>query len=303
MADPPNRLSQATPSPSNASSNRRARWVTFARRAGILALFYLLGPMIFLGRDTQREAGGRVWQAEERWAHVSGSAILSLFWYVPVLVFHTALAGFWISLFGGLSAWLHLPFIRELGGTAFWLPTPSSMLLRWVLALPLTSWIALLLENIQPHTTWEAKRVVSPDEQVQLAAAQAEEEKRQERRSSRAQLTASKKPISTKRSSPTHAAQASQPATPSVKHTGSLWDQVDWSQVPDNHPLKQAAIEEAERQVAERRNAERTRSVLHQVAQQQATTPPSRGTTNTSVTPPETPAYNWDEGEGTVTDS
>jgi len=78
---------------------------------------------------------------------------------------------------------------------------------------------------------------------------------------------------------------------------------VDWSQVPDNHPLKQAAIEEAERQVAERRNAERTRSVLHQMAQQQATTPPGRGATNKSVAPPETPAYNWDEGEGTVTDS
>lgn len=303
MVDPPNHPSQATPLSSPTSSHRRARWITFAKWAGILALFYLLGPVIFLGRSTQLEAGGRVWQAEERWAHISGSTIFSLIWYVPILIFHSALAGFWISLFAGLALLLHLPFIRELGGTAFWLPLPSSMLLRWVLALPLTSWIALLLERIQPHTTWEAKRVVSPDEQMQLAASQAAEEQRLARRSSRAQLTASKKPVPTKRSSPSRTAQASQPTRLPASHTGSLWDQVDWSQVPDDHPLKQAAIEEAERQAAERRNAERTRSVLHQVAQQQATTPPSRGTTNTSVTPPETPAYNWDEGEGTVTDS
>jgi len=308
MADPPNRLTQQTLLPSPASSNRRARWIALAKWTGILALFYLLGPVIFLGRDTQREAGGRVWQAEERWAHVSGSAILSLLWYVPVLVFHTALAGFWVSIFGGLALFLHLPFIRGLGGTLFWLPIPSSMLLRWVLALPLTSWIALLLENIQPHTTWEAKRVVSPDEQLQLAAAQAAEEKKHQaalsRRSSRAQLTASKKPVSTKRSSPTHAAQASHSTTLPARHTGSLWDQVDWSQVPDEHPLKQAAFEEAERQAAERRNAERVRSVLSQMAsQQKATTPPRSAATNESVSPPEAPAYNWDEGEGTVTDS
>jgi hypothetical protein len=309
MADPPNRLTQQPLMPSPASSNHwRARWITLATWTGILALFYLLGPVIFLGRDTQRETGGRVWHAEERWAHVSGSAILSLLWYVPVLVFHTALAGFWIALFGGLAAFLHLPFLRGLGGTIFWLPIPSSMLLRWVLALPLTSWIALLLEHIQPHTTWEAKRVVSPDEQVQLAAAQAAEEKKRQaalsRRSSQAQLTASKKPVSTKRSRPTHAAQTSQPTTRDARHTGSLWDQVDWSQVPDDHPLKQAAFEEAERQAAERHNAERTRSVLSQMAnQQKATTPPRSAATNESVAPPETPAYNWDEGEGTVTDS
>lgn len=160
------------------------------------------------------------------------------------------------------------------------------MLLRWVLALPLTPWIALLLENIQPHTTWQARRVVSPDEQLQLAAAQEALEKKrqaaQARRSSQAQPTASKKPVSTgkrshsstKRSSQTHAALASQ----------------------------LAALEEAERQAAEHRNAERTRSVLSQMAQQ-ATTPPPKGATNASVSPPEAPAYNWDEGEGTVTDS
>ncbi len=304
MAVPPNHLSKPPLLPSPASSNRRAKWwVSLAKWTGILALFYLLGPVIFLGRDTQLEAGGRVWQAEERWAHVSGSAILSLLLYVPVLVFHTALAGFWASIFGGLALFLHLPFIRGLSGTAFWLPIPSSMLLRWVLALPLTSSLALLLERIQPHTTWEAKRVVSSDEQLQLAAAQAAEEKRQASRSSRAQLTASKKPVSTKRSSPTHATQASQPTRLPASHTGSLWDQVDWSQVPDDHPLKQAAFEEAERQAAVRRNAERTRSVLGQMASQQATTEPRSATTNQSVSPPDAPAYNWDEGEGTVTDS
>jgi len=310
MADPPNFLPQQPLLTSSASSTpqRGKRWITLASWTGLLALFYLLGPVVFLGRDAQRQAGGRVWQAGERWAHVSCSAYLSLLWYVPVVVFHSALAGFWVSIFGDLAMLLHFPLLRWLGDTAIFLPVPSSMLLRWVLALPLTSWIALLLEEIRPQTTWEAKRVVSPDEQLQLAAAQeALEKKRQtalSRRSSRAQLTASKKPVSTKRSSPIHAAQASQPTTRDARHTGSLWDQVDWSQVPDDHPLKQAAFEEAERQAAERRNAERVRSVLSQmISQQKATTPPRSVATNESVAPPEAPAYNWDEGEGTVTDS
>jgi hypothetical protein len=304
MADSLNRLSQQSPAP--ASSNRRARWVTFARWTGILALFYLLGPVVFLGRDTQRQAGGRVWQAGERWAHVSCSAYLALLWYVPVVVFHSALAGFWVSIFGGLAALLHLPHLRVLGGTTFWLPVPSSMLLRWVLALPLTSWIALLLEEIRPQTIWEAKRVVSPDEQLHLAAEQeALEKKRQaalSRRTSRAQLTASKKPVSMRNQSRPSTGEPTKPTTPAAKPTASLWDQVDWSQVPDDHPLKRAALEEAERQAAERRNAERTRSVLSQMASQEATTTPRPGATNESA-PPKAPAYNWDEGEGTVTES
>lgn len=309
MADPPNHLSKPTPLPSPASSHGRTRWVTFAKWAGILTLFYLLGPVIFTARDTQLEAGGRAWHAKERWSRVFGSAVLSLLCYIPVLVFASPLAGFWISIFGGLASFLHLPFVSGLGGTSFWLPIPASMLLRWVLALPLTSWIALLLEAIRPHTTWEAKRVVTPSEQAQLAAEQAAEEKKRQaalsRRTSRAQLTASKRTVSTGGRSHSSPGEATRPTTSAAKHTASLWDQIDWSQVPENHPLKQAAFEEAERQAAARRNAERTRSVLSQMAQQQEVpTSPAPGTTNVSPAPSApAPSYNWDEGEGTVTDS
>lgn len=304
MVDPPNHPSQATPLPSPTSSHRRARWITFAKWAGILTSFYLLGPVIFIARETQLEAGGRVWHAEERWSRIFGSAVLSLLCYIPILVFASPLAGFWASIFGGLADWLHLPFIRELGGTAFWLPFPSSMLLRWVLALPLTSWIALLLEAIWPHSTWEAKRVLSPDEQVQLAEEQEAIEKKSQAalaRRSRAQLTASKRPVSSGRSRPPKDS-ATKPTVPAAKRTASLWDQIDWSQVPDDNPLKQAALTEAERQVAARRNAERTQWVLDQMGQQQAATPPVPGSTDASPAP-SAPSYNWDEGEGSVRDS
>ena len=307
MADPPNFLPQQPLLTSSASSTpqRGKRWITLASWTGLLALFYLLGPVVFLGRDAQRQAGGRVWQAGERWAHVSCSAYLSLLWYVPVVVFHSALAGFWVSIFGDLAMLLHFPLLRWLGDTAIFLPVPSSMLLRWVLALPLTSWIALLLEEIRPQTTWVAKRVVSPDEQLHLAAEQAAEEKKRQAalaRRSRAQLTASKKAASTSNRPRPSTAGATKPATPAAKPTTSLWDQVDWSQVPDDHPLKQAALEEAERQAAARRNAERTRSVLSQMASQEATTTQGQGATNERAEP-KAPAYNWDEGEGTVTES
>lgn len=308
MADPPNRLSQQQPLLSSPTSSQgRARWIAFAKRAGILTLFYLLGPVIFIGRLTQLEAGGRAWQADERWSRVFGSALLSLLCYLPLLVFASPLAGFWASIFGGLADWLHLPFIRGLGGTAIFLPVPSSMLLRWVLALPLTSWIALLLELLQPHTTWEAKRVLSPDEQAQLTTERAAEEKKRQAafaRSSRAQLTASKRPGATRGQSRPSTSSAPQSPTPAAKRTTSLWDQIDWSQVPDDHPLKKAALEEAERQAAARRNAERTQWVLGQMASQETATPPAQGTTDASPSPSApAPSYNWDEGEGTVRDS
>jgi hypothetical protein len=308
MADPPNRLSQQQPLlPSPASSQGRAWRITFAKWAGILTFFYLLGPVIFIARSTQLEAGERAWRAEERWSRIYGSALLSLLCYLPVLVFASPLAGFWASIFGGLAGWLHLPFIWGLGGTAFWLPVPSSMLLRWVLALPLTSWIALLLEALWPHTTWESKRVLSPDEQAQLATEQAAEEKKRQAtlaRRSRAQLTASKRPGPTRGQSRPSTGSATKSTTPAAKHTASLWDQIDWSQVPDDHPLKKAALEEAERQAAARRNAERTQWVLGQMASQETLTPPAKGTMDAEPSPSTpAPSYNWDEGEGTVRDS
>jgi hypothetical protein len=308
MAGPPNGLPPQQQPLSPTSPQERARWVTFATWGGILLLVYLLGPVIFIARRTQVEAGARAWHAEERWSRVRGSALLSLLCYLPVLVFAPALAGFWTSLFGGLANWSRLPFIRELGGTAFWLPIPSSLLLRWVLALPLTSCIALLLEALQPRTGWEEKRVLSPDEQAHLVAEQAAEEKKRQAalaRRSRVQPTASKKPGSTRRQSRPSSDSATPSATPVAKQTASLWNQIDWSQVPDDDPLKKAALEEAERQAAARRNAERTQWVLDQMARQETASPPASGSTGVSPTPPvqAPPSYNWDEGEGTVRDS
>src|SRR5260221_12516720 len=112
MANPPNRLSQATPLPSPAASHGRARWVTFAKWAGILTLVYLFGPIIFIAPSTQLEASERPWHAEERWSRSFGSAILSLLCYIPVLVFSRALAGFCASSFGGLASLLLPPVIR-----------------------------------------------------------------------------------------------------------------------------------------------------------------------------------------------
>lgn len=318
------------------------RWL---KRSLWLLLFYLFGPMISYAKGLQLDAAGPSWQAEKRWAQVKGGVLPWLLVYIPVIFFHTALASFWASIFTTLADWLHLPFLVWLGGTTLFPPVPSSTLLRWVLAYPLAGLLALSMEVVDPRTTWQSKRVITPEEQQELDVIAAAEEKKRlaqaKRKLKATQATTStsadtnvalgtsttpnpttlKKPK--KPRTPARSKQAPQPVIPPAN---SLWGQIDWNAVPNDHPLKQVVREEAERLEAQRREEERNRWLAQQYAAQ-TTSPQSEKISIIDSTfalpapssPPTSPLapadlsasthttgkadeqeYDWDEGDGSI---
>ncbi len=310
-ANAPNPLQQPTlptePEPSQ-------RWyqpiIPSAKWASILFLFYLIGPVIVYAKGTQAYAAGPMWEAEKRWARINGSAFLSLLWYVPLAIFHTPLASFWSSTFITFAEWFHLPFLAWFGGTSLITPLPSSTLLRWLLSFPLAGLLTIFMEMVQPQTTWETKRVLTSDEQREVAAAVAAQEKKKIRAAQKLSTTSTSTaaPPAKKRKPRTPATSKDEKA-PRIPKADSLWGSIDWKTVPETHPLKQAARQEAQDLEAKRREKERSRWL----AQQQASFPsPMVDSTLASPTKPASPPsaspatprgkdeYNWDEGEGSI---
>ncbi len=327
---PPDPGSPQTPATSSPSKLQSGRLHPFVRRAGLLLAFYLLGPMIFYAHTTQVDTAGSSWQAEKRWAIVNGKAIASLLWYLPIVVFHSPLAAFWTAIFVTLAHGLHLPFLAWLGGTTIFPPVPSSTLLRWLLACPLAGLLTLGLEAAQPRTVWESKRVITAEEQQELNAIAAAQEKKRlakaQRKLKATQQAATSAPSggtqTPKKTSP-RPRKPRAPATPKEKagtlspKADSLWGQIDWSAVPADHPLKRAVREEAERLEAERLEQNRKQWLTQQQAAHGLTTslqivdaaPPSPPVSPSPPAPPPVQAetadaadeqYDWDEGEGSI---
>jgi hypothetical protein len=125
----------------------------YVKRIGFVLLFYLFGPMILRARQIWQKAAGPKWGAKSRWKHTLGAALLSLLWYVPVVVLATSLFSLWASIFEITAQFLYVPVIAWLGGTTFFLPFPDSLLLRWLFAYPLAGLVACGLEMFWPRTT------------------------------------------------------------------------------------------------------------------------------------------------------
>ncbi len=240
MTGTPNRLQQFA-GLTISIGQLQMRWVALAKWTGIMALLYLIGPVIFIAASIQQKASAQIWQAEIHWQSVRKSAFPSLFWYIPLFLFHSSLAELWARLYSTLATLLHLPFIALLGGTSLWPPLASSLLLHWLLGLPLASLLACLLEAIQPLTVSEPRRIVSPSEQQELAARTVAREKRKSKtaQSSTHSATDANKARTASQTKPEAGIPVQQAARP------TLWEQVDWNQVPDNDPLKQVVIREA----------------------------------------------------------
>jgi hypothetical protein len=298
----------------------------YAKWAGLLLLFYLIGPVILYAKNTQKYAAGPSWQAEKRWAKVNGSTFLSLLWYIPIILFHAPLASFWTTLFITFAQWLHLPLLAWLGGTSLIPPLPPSTLLRWVLALPLAGLLAVCIEMVQPQTTWQTKRIITPEEQHELDAIAAAQEKKKLAQEKRKLRTAQQTNASTANNTAPPVQKQRKPRQPTkpksslIPPSNSLWGNIDWSTVPETHPLKQAVREEAARLDTERREEERKRWLAQQQASFQSTpsVPPTPkpsskiidSTLASPVLPSPAPApapadtaddeYDWDEGEGSI---
>ena len=294
--------------PLDSSQQSHQRLLSCAKWAGLLALLYLIGPFTLLyAVGIHMYVTDSAWQVAKRWARMNGVALLSLLWYLPIIVFHASLGSLWTSLFTAIARWVHLPILIWFSGITIFPPVLSSTLLRWLLSLPLAGLLTHLLEMVQPRTIWETKRIITPEEQGVLTAVQAAEEKKkiaQAQRKSRATQMTTTTPPKPRKTRTTKEEQPSRTAK-----SDSLWAEIDWSKVPETHPLKQAVRHEAEQLQAKERENERNRWL----AQQQASYQEPRGSSLQSVEstitplstqptspPPQESDYNWDEGEGSI---
>jgi len=283
MTTPPTDLPQQAPvqTPAVARSRHVVIGCRIVRWMGTLLLLYLGGPVFWLARGIQEEASAQVWQAERRWTHVHGSAFLSLLWYAPLLLFHALLAAFWASIFAFLARLLHVPFLALLGDATLFPPTPLNLLLRWVLALPLASLCATVLELLHPRTIWESRRVLTPEEQQQLARIQT-------------RTPTTPKPARTRRSTPAITVVEERPArSPTQQSTGA-----------STCVQQQSAGKCAPREVQERPDAAQTPAPR--------TCQPGATSTHLLALPttierrlpaPPRVRFTWDEGDGIIDDS
>lgn len=295
-------------------SGRATHWGTICKRIGQLVLWYLLGPAPFLGQTIKEEAAAPTWNARERQKSLDGSAFLYILLYIPMILFRGQVAWLWTFAFAHLSQWTHLPLLTWLGQTAIWPPTPSTMLYRWSLALPLTQLIAWILYRTQGKkgSAPAPRRVLLPEELARLPRPRTPAAQKPKRTpGSSVQLIASsstavrRRRTSTDRRKARKTGDAEGAPTPIVPPANSLWGQVRWDQIPDTDPLKQAALQEAERlgvpRSASERNGQRTKRLASPlvIAQPKGTTSPAPPKQPDSLVEDED-GYDWHHGEGSL---
>lgn len=231
------------------STPKRLSGIAVLATLGKLALLYLAGPAPFRAVTLRKTiAAGQPYHAERRWEeHTAVAVLLPLVLYGSLWYLHTPFTLAWSGLFTTVAGWIHVPLFAQLGAVSLFPPTPGNLLFRWLLALPLTPLIARLLEQRAPLTQWETRRVITPeDQQAHQAVIAAEEEERkaiaETKRAEREALKAEKEA----RASRTRVKPPDKPKTPYIPSKTSLWGQVDWSKVDDNHPLKQQTLAAAQ---------------------------------------------------------
>ncbi|GCE15326.1 hypothetical protein [Tengunoibacter tsumagoiensis] len=270
----------------------------------LVCLFYLVGPVLVRGRNLQRGAAGPLWNAEKRWFRIYREAFISLLWYAPLFIFFQPLSTFWSNLFQESASWLHLSILAILGTGSLFPPTLGNLSYRWCLCLPLAPVVACIWEKIQPNTTWIARRILTDEELTTLKnATDLSQQSEQVAKLSTPLQSSAKKPRAPRKQSQQ---KALPPATAEKK---SLWEQIDWSQIPDTNPVKIAAMQELNRREEEKQTLQRDQwlqeqaKLLDVAPVEQAVslsiaekTVPSEP--ETDIAPKK--GHNWDEGEGSI---
>ena len=262
------------PRPPQPKTRRSAEtWKTPVKSLALLAALWFTGPAtLLIARLVRAWASENTWDARERWTSVKANAWLSLVWYLLGVLLHTQIT----------TLWSHTPW---LGAASIYPPVLTNLIFRWVIALPLSPALAFLLESLFPKTARQTKRILLPEEQAKL-------DKQRQRSKRKRQQTP---PITLAKAAP-HTKQPGMaidslgslslpqqaPLPANARDPRTLWDRL-----PEDHPWKQAAIQEATRQ-----GVAPPSPATHVVEQHQVTPQP------TSLPAPE--EYNWDEGEGSL---
>lgn len=283
MHQPPAPQPQGNSTP---TTQQESRITGGAKAVGTLLLLYLFGPAPFFAQGLQDlhqqdSSTQGTWHAQRRGnRHTSADIAGPILCYAIIAYFHEFVMWAWPALFATVAGWVHMPIIATLGTVSLFPPTPGNLLFRWMLMLPLIPALARLLEATAPSAPPESKRIVTPEEQQAL---QAEITAEQAERKAVAAATRAEKAARAPR---THVKPPEKPQRPYIPPASSLWGQINWSQVDDKHPIKQAAFEAAQQ--------------LQVTVQHLQTPPPSPAAPAKSAKAPAEDAYDWDSGEGTI---
>jgi hypothetical protein len=235
---------------------------------GGLALVYLAGPpVLVLAYGIQRWVAASTSDWRDGWASVRAYSVIFAVFYMICLALL-------LLLLPSFAAQEHLlrPFwqqVSRLVASSLLPPGLNHIWVRWLFTLPLAPWGALLMERRYPHSGPQHYiRVVLPGEipepepeptqklpklttVLTPTPPQPAEQKPKPRRTTG--NTTPKK----KKAKPTAVLQAQSSGTATTTQTRpSLWDQTDWSNVPDDDPAKKLALAEAQR--VQRRSAQHT---------------------------------------------
>jgi hypothetical protein len=201
------------------------------------------------------------------------NAWLSLVWYLLGALLHTQIT----------TLWSYVPW---LGAASVYPPIVTNLLFRGVVALPLSPALACLLESLFPKTAGQTERVLLPEEQAKL------DKQRQRSKRKRQQAAPCVTPIQ----AVPHAKQSGMATasleSPSLQQQAPLSTETRdprtlWERLPEDHPWKQTAIEEAARQ-----GIVPPSSATHVIEQKQAT---PQAASQSALE-----EYNWDAGEGSL---
>lgn len=252
-------------------------WIRVLDVALTAVLCYLLGPVILLARRIKKSPRSSALDVNEWQRSVMRLAIVYLLLYVPVLLFRTQVAQIWSFIFTNLAKWVHLPLTAYIAQVSLWPPTLSTTLYRWLLALPLVYFLVYILLYIDKFVVKTRRKSVSTVLQEELAQLSTSDTKHK---------AATKR---SHRSTPTSKA--------SNQKSLSLWEQIDWSLVPEDDPLKQAVIEAAERNAIER-YTQRIQAEVQQALQRQQFNPNTPDQSKMSAGGDDGGDYDYNSGEG-----
>lgn len=125
---------------------------------GLLALAFLIGPVVLvLAWLLQRWAAAESWHARDRWASIGGFALV--FGIIALICLSSLVLPIPLLAVGLSSLWHHFPLLGE---------SPlSTLIVRWMAALPLAPALTIGLEVVQPRTVWYPGRKLTAREQAQ----------------------------------------------------------------------------------------------------------------------------------------
>lgn len=205
---------------------------------GLLLVF--LGPLPFipLWRKDQQ-----VWRSLwSDWKLVAEGARWPLLIYSAILYLRQPLIWLWTGLFAKLAGWFHNPTIARFGSAVLWPLTLDNILFHWILAWPLALLISHMLVP-KRHTIIRAMQRVLTSQDQHLIFIQGKSKNTKHHSHRQSQSQRAKKATSSSKIASLPPAITAKPVVPSPT---SLWGRTDWSQVPDNHPLKQEAMAAAQ---------------------------------------------------------